>query len=421
MSRVANQLCIYSWIVRALEVQEADIMPEDTVNNDDASEGEATEDEQEDEKSGDADSDAEAVGEAAGVFQAKWRTSSQRKPYIEALHEWLDTKYDSPECQDWNLTKEWLLSDKEIIRMARDPRLTTTEALASLQPPWIHAARWGEQVLDVLAGVTATLEARKREKEEEKAQLRAARVHAAEEARKQKDADQKQCLEESQSTIQPPPLKRLSTNATEEEKLSRKEELRVRRNAKARAKYHANKHTPAAGEHGTGPPSPSLNQHPIASSSTKPYPQLSTIRFDSPSTSTALSSSVSRHSTSGPENFVTTFQAKQEVVDNHDQLLGYHSNNIHPDTPSSSHSLPPTLPTPHTPAFPAQLQFTQVGDAEILRMYQQPTPRSRAKRKATEDLPESLPLDTPSVPRVKRRPKMKSVQPANETDQDPPQ
>jgi hypothetical protein len=64
-------------------------------------EGQDDEDKSEDEADNASDSDVEIVSgpPTAGRLTIKWRRPTQRKLYAAALNDWLDQKYESPECE----------------------------------------------------------------------------------------------------------------------------------------------------------------------------------------------------------------------------------------------------------------------------------------------------------------------------------
>ncbi|KAG8732052.1 hypothetical protein FRC10_001267, partial [Ceratobasidium sp. 414] len=66
--------------------------------------------------------------------KVRWRSSAKRKSYEDALKHWRSDRYAGPECEDWSGDEEWVLSSKILNLIARDPRITSVNSFAPLQP-----------------------------------------------------------------------------------------------------------------------------------------------------------------------------------------------------------------------------------------------------------------------------------------------
>ncbi|KAG8717571.1 hypothetical protein FRC08_007209 [Ceratobasidium sp. 394] len=93
-------------------------------------------DQEEDAHDSDSDIATIAVPLPSNSMRPKYWKPSERKLYVSALEEWVDRKYNSPECEDLDINKDWILLTKDVKNMARHPGLTSLDALVTLQPPW---------------------------------------------------------------------------------------------------------------------------------------------------------------------------------------------------------------------------------------------------------------------------------------------
>ncbi|KAG9097411.1 hypothetical protein FS749_006365 [Ceratobasidium sp. UAMH 11750] len=147
---------------------------------------ENSEDELEEIDEGDVEAEVQATA-MPSKRKNQWRSAPKRKPFAKALTRWRSEKFDSPECEDWDIDEDWILSSKLIKLIARDPRITSMESLALLQPAWTHAGRWGAEVIGVISTVLANqerIEHEKRQAAEEKQRAQdAARARFIEQAR----------------------------------------------------------------------------------------------------------------------------------------------------------------------------------------------------------------------------------------------
>lgn len=326
--------------------------------------------------------------------KTKWRSSKERKPFVVALNEWRDRKYASDECLNWNVTKDWILSTKAIANMARQRGITSVRELATVRPMWIHLRRWGEQLVKVIVNVSAEQDrlANAKCKAKEDRPMRAS--IAAQESRaraEQKAAEQQQRALVAQSDTQEPSTKRrrISKNATEEEKIARKEELAENRRLKAREKYQRDKAAKAIKAEVT-------ESTGVAGAP----PQAGSSRVAS--------------ATTAYEQQVITFSVKEELVNEQDGLLQPNNTSESPGNSPTQSRIPQSSPiTPYTPANPQTFRF-DISTAEDVRIsLQQSTPISRPKGKARAPmtLPQTEVLDSPSTaPKVRRRPKLKEAQ-----------
>ncbi|KAG8717570.1 hypothetical protein FRC08_007208 [Ceratobasidium sp. 394] len=119
---------------------------------------------------------------------------------------------------------------------------------------------------------------------------------------------------------------------------------------------------------------------------------------------------------------IVTFSAKQELLDDDEQLLGISDANNPPNR--SPACFIPSVEEPHTPVTPAHpqpLTFHVQTPQDIQQVLHQPTPVSwpKAKGKGRQsDSPATQTEGSPSVPRTQCKPKPK--QPKNDKSSLPP-
>ncbi|EUC54512.1 hypothetical protein RSOL_053690, partial [Rhizoctonia solani AG-3 Rhs1AP] len=202
------------------------------------------------------------------------RTKAKAKPYKDALETWLDAKYDSDECRRWNVRKHWLLPDKVLERLSKDPGISSTDQLDALKPLWNYRHRWGAEVLHLLQDVTNRLDTEKAAQVEEKRHVREEKQRKAEELHRQAESkryetQKRRHMEDEQlqqslaepvtltpsSSHHPSPftldsddksrptkrarLPNLPKDATEAQKEERKQLIAANRRAKERERYRS--------------------------------------------------------------------------------------------------------------------------------------------------------------------------------------
>jgi hypothetical protein len=388
---------------------------------------------QDDKSSGSSSSDSNTDGEEghllAGATRIKYRKTAERKLYSTALNEWLDNKYNSPECEHLDITKDWILSSKDISNMARHPALTSTQSLATLRPPWMHLERWGAEVLQVLAGVTERLEAQTEQKRLDEDAKRLAAEEKAQTLRmlqEQQVAErQRKMTEALQATSAPNvPKKRrrpLPSDATEEQKQARRDEVAAEKRHNSQRSYWKGQAEEQLRKKAKIEPTDTQDT-PQAIPSSTVVPQAQLRSPASPSTPLAGPSHLPTVSTPFSQHIIT-FSAKEELVDDQDRLLGSGrtcttSRNMH-----IAALLPiPSPLTPLTPQYPRTFNFEVQTQEQARNQFQPPTPLSQPinqPKKPQIALPQEHTEATPSVPRVRCRPIIKSKAP--EEKHSPPQ
>ncbi|KAF8593812.1 hypothetical protein BDV93DRAFT_566118 [Ceratobasidium sp. AG-I] len=258
-----------------------------------------------------SDSDVEVIG---ATRKLKWRTSQERKPYVAGLNAWLDQKYDSPECMHWNITKDWILSPEDIKHMARHPGLTNIKTLATLRPPWMHLDRWGDEILQVIAQATAVLEAEQESKRriaEEKRLAAEETARVKEENRIEREAERQRKIEEaleSKAQAAGAPRKRrvaLPKTATPEEVAIRAQEVAEDNRRRQRERYWANE---GERQQKQIKIEPTIEQDSPQAGPSRPLAKPKPSRRPAKSTTY--------------DNQIVTFSAKQEILDDHEHILG---------------------------------------------------------------------------------------------------
>ncbi|KAG8739131.1 hypothetical protein FRC11_000894 [Ceratobasidium sp. 423] len=352
----------------------------------------------------------------------KMRTKAKAKPYRDALEAWLDQKYTSNECRCWNVRKHWLLPDKVLERLSKDPGITTTNHLDSLKPTWNYRQRWGAEVLQVLQDVADRLEAERIAQEAEKRLALEEKQRKTEEALRQAKAKRQETQKrrhmedeqlqqsltqaavptESSSTSFPlvpldpsanphppkrPRLPNLPKDATEEQKKECKDLLAANKRARQCEKYRLNK---------------IKNEEIKQESSDASVPGPSTPTQSSLPSGSILGHVPSLSSLQTPP--ILDRIAKEELVDNSEQLLASESQ-VELDRPSpASRSIAPA--TPHTPISIPRLD----SNPEIpgTTGYQYPTPWSMAANIPMFSLAPSVDQSPSILPRH-HRPKPRPI------------
>ncbi|KDN33970.1 hypothetical protein RSAG8_12941, partial [Rhizoctonia solani AG-8 WAC10335] len=85
------------------------------------------------------------------------RAVPQHEAFVDALNEWVDCKYSSSECRWWDITKDWILTEKQIKSISMHPGMLGKEDLKNIKPPWAHYDRWGAEIFQVVEGVSNKL------------------------------------------------------------------------------------------------------------------------------------------------------------------------------------------------------------------------------------------------------------------------
>ncbi|KAG8689535.1 hypothetical protein FRC09_012390 [Ceratobasidium sp. 395] len=358
--------------------------------------------EEEEENVDEGDPDVVEVTPATKRRKSSWRSGAKRKPYAEALTKWRDDKFYSPECEDWDVDDDWILSTKILNLMARDPRITSIESLGLLQPAWTHAERWGAEIIDVLTEVSGQqqrIEDEKRQRAAEKQRVvDENRAKYIEQARLDNLARRQNTAEASnsgQNAPRPPKRPRLSSNATIEEKAAREDEKKARRRQYDRERYQRRK-----------------NQVKIEPEESKPH-ILDDVQSLEP-ISPAQPAPVAPDPTPVPQTI--TFQAKQELIETQiDFSAPTNDSTVQNDLPLSPSTPHPSFTFPNTPGPSVGLRFEHATVESMRTTLQQPTPVSQPKnKKKSADIP-----TTPSQPKPRRRPKLKVPQPQDESKDSP--
>lgn len=354
--------------------------------------------------------DAPEPGETSGVLGKpfKYRTGKQRAPYLEALNDWIDKRLVSPECREWSVDRNWIMSQKIVVLIARHPALTSVDALDTLKPLWVHRRRWGLQILELLGEVSKVQEAI----QEEKARVAQAKKEAAQDKRRladerrRKRADEKarQELEPAKrkqedilGDTQPPQKKpRLAKNSTPEEVAARKEERRLEKNAKDRERNRRK-----AAEKKLAKQEETNQEVPLAGPSKTSRPQ------DTPE---AGPSRLGACLTINPA--AITFKAKEELLDDTELLLAIGRTATTTPALQMRHYHLAAPPTPQTPSYPIKFSFETTTPEDVQRQHQAPVsqPRMVCARQ------EHQPVSTPSAPVPRRRPIPKQPPPKDESN-----
>ncbi|KAG8732695.1 hypothetical protein FRC10_000752 [Ceratobasidium sp. 414] len=386
--------------------------------------------------SSNSDLEAPGVHQPSSALSLKFRKPAERKLYATALQDWVDKKFDSPECEFLDITKDWILSPKEIANRARYSGLTSLGALAELRPPWVHLERWGAEILEVLGTVTATLDAQEEARQqaaEAKRQEAMERARAEQESREQWAAERQHKMAEAlQASAMPVVSKKrrlaLPANTTEEEKAAREEEIHQERRQKSQKNYWLKKAREQE-QNQVKVETEYIQNMPVASSSCLPATSaLSQVvsTLSEHKIGSDIASAPPAHSIfgSGPYgHHIVTFSTKQELVDDQDRLLGHTDATATPNRfPTHPLSILHHSATPMTPEQPQVFQFDIQTPETMQQVFNQPVRTSQPKAKGKKPQA-NLPLTQndlpPPVPRVRRQPKPK--QPKIEENDPPPQ
>jgi hypothetical protein len=368
-----------------------------------------------------SDSNSNSSSDSDEVLVEGHPTTSQfhrpaiRKLYANALNSWVDYKYDSPECKHLDITKDWVMSPKVMSNIARHTGLTTLQALASLQPRWLNLERWGAEVLQVLAEVTAEIDAQaelKRLEAEERRLVHKKKACEAQERRDQEEAERQrrrdEALKASQTVVVPKKRRRpLPAGASKEQIQAQRDEIATEKRQSQQQSYWLGR----AQEHIQKKAKSNLTDmpetaqagplgHPIVF--TPPHTALLFQEYSAvpetpqagPSRLSVASGSINQHT--------STLLAKEELIGNQDRLLS--SGN----TGETSHSLSiiqshptqhPTMPsTPHNPqTFKFEIHTLEDMQNQSQQLASTSLPRGRPKR-LKKTLPQTKP--TPPTPSV---------------------
>ncbi|CUA74719.1 hypothetical protein RSOLAG22IIIB_11431 [Rhizoctonia solani] len=342
----------------------------------------------------------------SSLTELKMRTKVKAKPYKNALESWLDAKYDSDECRRWNVCKHWLLPDKVLEQLSKDPGITTTDHLNTLKPLWDYCCKWGAEVLDVLQEVTNRLDAERVAQEEEKRHAQEEKQCKAEELKRQAELKRQEKLKRQQMEdeqlqqslpqpntpialldlpptldldVEPRPMKRtrlpnLPKDATQEQKDDQRKLMAANKRAKERESLSGNA-----------------------------------------STSTSVSAQVS---VAGPSNLETPPAldriAKEEITDNSEQLFALENRvELHITLPVSYPAAPAT---PHTPVplprfasepqkpgtaqnqYPTPWSMSANSPSFSVGAYVDHSPSEAPRRRRPKPRPKPDDKDSPTVP-----------------------
>ncbi|QRV74649.1 DEAD/DEAH box helicase [Ceratobasidium sp. AG-Ba] len=346
--------------------------------------------------------------EASELLRSKYRKPAERKLYAAAIEDWIDKKYDSPECAHLNVSKDWILSPAEVKNISKRYGLTSIRALAALRPTWVHLETWGNELLEVLAVVTQRVEAEEQSRRlavEAKRQEALERERQAQESRAQQDAERSRKIEEAvQASMAPakPRRRPLPANATEEQKAARKAEMAEERRRKSSQAYWLKqavkqevKDEPGIEDTpGAGPSRPSTSLLPFSVHETIPNAhQTHPNSIDPMDTQPKVSVAV-----------------KQELIDDYNRLLDDQDIIVTNELSTTSHAPPNHPPTPSTPACSTSFYFNIQTPDDAREQYSQPTPVSRPRKRAKTNgssllVSEAAPIPSSSRPRARPKPR----------------
>ncbi|KAG8687593.1 hypothetical protein FRC11_006936 [Ceratobasidium sp. 423] len=362
-----------------------------------------------------------------------YRPSAQRLAYVDALNDWVDFKYNSEECTYWDITKDSIMTDKQIKSISMHPGMSSKEDLRSIKPNWVHYDRWGTEVFEIVAGVNRKLQEDKEREAEAKrlaVEERRAKDHERQEEAKKRKADQQVEQEPenrvAEASVSIPlgaeadssagtqaakrPRLRLKANAMPDERAAHAKQVAERKKAGQRERYQRKKLEKAVKKE-------EVDQHKSLESASEPAPPQPPLLQESAATTSTFTLEAKQEEV---ENYLvfddTTTPAVQTTPANPFRMYPYHVPPPMPPTPSSSTStpLPPTpsssrvpYPTPSAPGF----EFTWVMDDLMTR--QQATPQTNPRTTTAVDTA----AESPSTqPQTRRRPRMKTnvpTQPSN--------
>lgn len=358
----------------------------------------------------------EPGSESIGRNTRRYRPVNQRGPYLEALKAWVDDKFNSAECSAWDIDKSWILSEKQVQAIARHPGISSVSDLGSIKPPWVHTGRWGTDIVRLLEKVANEVQERKREDNEQRMRIAEEKQQQEQLARQQElealhweREEHEDLLEQQHPEIearqqvesphtsgsvrvdmdQPKPKKRqrLSKNATEEEKLEHQRQIKERKNAQSRARYHRKKLE-----------SKQVKQEEINHTDAIQASEAGPSHIQ---VATAWDSGVSQ-SGSG-----LTLEAKQELVDR-DDLLYTQPTGTTPLTGLRIQQYDGLLPSPATPSFAStgSPSYTWITESGNSNQPITPCSMSRSSRNTPasvagtgEPSPSTLPMRRQPIPK----------------------
>ncbi|EUC55211.1 helicase carboxy-terminal domain protein [Rhizoctonia solani AG-3 Rhs1AP] len=349
----------------------------------------------------------------------RYRPGAQRDPYVDALNEWVDLKYNSQECKNWDITKDWILTDKQIKSIAMHPGMTAKEDLKSIKPNWVHYCRWAVEVFGIVASVNQKLqEDRAREADakrvaEEERRTRDQEKHEqatkrkAEQIAEQQEQENRQAEASiaTQMSTEPGsstegqtkrPRITLKPNATPEERAEHVKKQAERKKASNRARYQRQKAEKSVKKE-------AIDQHDVLASA-HATPQRSLPPQEPALTLEAKQEQVNEHLLLNDTTTPTTQTTPASAL----RMHSYHVPAPMPPTPSSSSSTRTNskLSTSVLHSAP-DLTFTWVMEDGMKR--QQVTPQTNP-RAATASF--DTEVKSPSTQsRIRRRPKMKIYTP----------